>query len=274
MTAFDDMADELYLLAPAEFVAVRTDLAAQVKAAGDPATAAEIAKLRKPTVTAWLINVLAATEPDLIAGAVAIGPALREATEVRDGAAIRDLSGHRRALLGQLVQRAREIAAEHEQAFTPTHEREIESSFTAAMSDDAAAAAVASRRLTGPVEIDDLGFGGGMTASAPAARPAAKKDASAADKEAEERARAIEAAEHRLAEARLQEADADAALEEAEQALADAVEAEQEAAAALRAAKEALSDARADRTAAAADATATRTAVETALADLEHLRRS
>lgn len=280
MSDFEAMVDELYRLPPSQFVQVRTDLGATVRAAGDPATAAAIAKLRKPTVSAWLLNVLAAESPDLIAGAIAIGPALREATASRDGSAIRDLSTHRRRLLGDVVAQAREIAQEHGQAFTAEHERDIEASVTAAFTDEDAAAALQSRRLTAPLSLDDHGFGAvaydQVLAAAPAAKPRRTPEPGPTPEQqaAEaERLRAVEAAEQALAEARLQDADAEAALEAAEAAVADAETAERAAAAAHQEAKAALSDARADRTAAKADATAARRAVDTALTALERLRR-
>lgn len=293
MPAFDELADELYLLPPADFVTVRTELAAVAKKAGDPTTASAITKLRKPTVSAWLLNRLAADVPDLLAGAIAIGPALREATEARDGRAIRDLSAHRRQLLRDLVEEARSVAREHGQAFTAEHEREIEASVTAAFTDEAAAKALTSRRLTAPLRADDLGFGSDdvFAAASPApsrtrapgpaaGRVAPEKDSAAererrrADEAAEqERIRAVEAAEQALATARLQDADAGSVLEAAEQAVSEAESAERAAAEAHREAKAALSDARADRTAAKADAAAAGRAVQAALAELDRLRR-
>ena len=49
---------ELYGSDPEEFTERRTALASQARAAGDRAAAKEIAGLRKPTRSAWMINQL------------------------------------------------------------------------------------------------------------------------------------------------------------------------------------------------------------------------
>jgi hypothetical protein len=52
-------ADELYGADPAGFVARRTELVKQARTAGDKALAGQIAALRRPTVAAWYMNLLA-----------------------------------------------------------------------------------------------------------------------------------------------------------------------------------------------------------------------
>ena len=60
----DAAVDELYGLAPEEFLARRTALAATAKRAGDVGLARQITALRKPTVAAWAVNLLARRRPD------------------------------------------------------------------------------------------------------------------------------------------------------------------------------------------------------------------
>jgi hypothetical protein len=55
---FDSAVDELYQVALGEFVAVRKRLAAELKAAGDKVGAAGLAKLARPTVSAWVVDQL------------------------------------------------------------------------------------------------------------------------------------------------------------------------------------------------------------------------
>ena len=57
--ALDEALDELYGAAPEEFVSERKRLAKQLKSEGRDDEAAELAKLRKPTVAAWALNRLA-----------------------------------------------------------------------------------------------------------------------------------------------------------------------------------------------------------------------
>ena len=54
----DEAAAELYALAPADFVTRRDVVVAQARADGDRSLGAQVAKLRKPTVGAWLANLL------------------------------------------------------------------------------------------------------------------------------------------------------------------------------------------------------------------------
>jgi len=55
----EQVADELYALAPAAFTAARDEQASQARASGDADLAGAIKKLRRPTVSAWLVNLLA-----------------------------------------------------------------------------------------------------------------------------------------------------------------------------------------------------------------------
>jgi hypothetical protein len=54
----DEVAGELHGLLPDEFTAARDERVKTARAAGDGALAREIAKLRKPTQSTWLINLL------------------------------------------------------------------------------------------------------------------------------------------------------------------------------------------------------------------------
>ena len=281
----DQLADELYALPPDQFVAARAAVVAVAREAGAASTAATLATLRKPTVTAFLANQVVRTAPDVVSGVIAVGPAMREATVAGDAAALRDLGRHRAALLADLVGRARAIAEEHDVRFTAANQRELELTFTAAATDEAAAAALLSGRITGPLESAGTGFDlsgaapgrtsppaaaaqDGAPASSAAQRAAEKEQAAQAERE-----RALAEAEQALAEARLQDADAEAALADAQAAFDQAQAAEAAAAEALRLAKSAVSDARADLTAAKADATSTGRAVAAALAALERASR-
>jgi hypothetical protein len=288
----EELAAELYVLTPAEFVAARDQVAAVARSGGDPATAAAIIRLRKPTVSAWLLNQLVRTTPATVAGALALGPALHDATRAGDAAALRDLATHRRLLLAELTGRARAIAEDAGQAFTAATQRDIESTFTAAAADETAAAQLLTGRLVTAIETTGFGLDLAPDNPPPAAvrtktqhhppssrspapvarkapaRPTAREVAASAAREAE-----IADAEQALSTARLQAADAAAELAAATTAFAEATTAETGAARALKAAKAQVSDARADLTAAKADARASDRAVTEALALLERVTR-
>ena len=64
-----EAAVELYSADPDEFVERRKDLVARARAAGDTAAAKQIAGLRKPTRSAWIINQLVRSAPGVPVGA-------------------------------------------------------------------------------------------------------------------------------------------------------------------------------------------------------------
>jgi hypothetical protein len=58
----DEIARDLYALAPEEFVAARNARVKELTAAGDKDLAAQVKALRKPTVAIWALNQLSRTE--------------------------------------------------------------------------------------------------------------------------------------------------------------------------------------------------------------------
>jgi hypothetical protein len=85
--------DELFTMAPAEFVAARNALVKALKADGHREEAAAIAALRRPTVPDWALNSVALQEPDVVADAVDAAEQLRsvQAAALGDPAAASDL---------------------------------------------------------------------------------------------------------------------------------------------------------------------------------------
>ena len=79
------VADELYALPPEDFRAARDERAAQARASGDKTLAREITALRRPVVSAWLVNLLARDEPGQMSELLALGDSLRDAQQTLDG---------------------------------------------------------------------------------------------------------------------------------------------------------------------------------------------
>ena len=147
--------DELYALAPAEFTARRSALAAQARTEGDRALAAAITALRRPTAAAWLVNRLARHRPELLAELAELAERLRTAHRDLAGDQLRELSARRQSLVRSLADAAGELAGSAPSAavleqFTQTLE--------AAMADPDAEAAVRSGQLT--TALFYSGFGG------------------------------------------------------------------------------------------------------------------
>ncbi|WP_416906280.1 hypothetical protein [Micromonospora echinospora] len=144
-----DLVERLYGTPPDRFVAARDAAVAESRRAGDPATAREIAKLRRPTVAAWLVNLLAIRRPELVAGLVELAEALRSAQRDLRGPKLRELSAQRRAVVAALVAEARTLAAGTEGA--PPAGRlplaEVEATLNAALADTEVAAEVRAGRL-------------------------------------------------------------------------------------------------------------------------------
>ena len=92
----DQAADELYAVSPDDFMARRTALVGEARAAGDRPLAKEIGQLRKPTRSAWLVNLLARAEGKKITELLELGTALQRAQQRMEGDELRRLSKERR----------------------------------------------------------------------------------------------------------------------------------------------------------------------------------
>lgn len=179
------VADELYGLSPAEFRAARDERVARARAAGDRRLAAAIGKLRRPTVSAWLVNQLAREAGDDLVRLAGLGEQLREAQRAFAGERLRELSAPRREQVSALVRRAKRLAAAAGQAVSAQHEREVAATLEAALADPEAAAAVRSGWLASPLSHVGLGEGGpGQALAIPVAAPPAAAPAKSLGKPA------------------------------------------------------------------------------------------
>ena len=217
---------ELYEADPEEFTRRRGELAAAARSAGQAGVARQIAALRKPTRSAWMINLLVRADPDAVARLATVGEELRAAELAGDGARIRDSSQARRELIATLVPQALAAAGEHNPA--AALREEITATFSAALADPVVAEQIQHATLLRPARR--VGFG---TAAAPelalvpppdarpAARPARKPAAAGAGRgrhqagtERERRRAEAEAeAERRRAEAERERRRAEAEAE-------------------------------------------------------------
>jgi hypothetical protein len=154
----------LYQLPLEQFVATRDQLARRLRAAGDRATARQVAGLRRPPMSAWAANQLAHAAPNAVAELLEVGAALRQAQQDalagQPGAArqLRTTTAHLRAAITRLSARAETllIRAGHA-ASDATLARLAATLQAAATGDEATRAALAQGRLPG--NLDPAGFG-------------------------------------------------------------------------------------------------------------------
>ncbi|MEU5562381.1 hypothetical protein [Micromonospora musae] len=247
-----ELVQQLYRTPPDRFVAARDAAVAEARQAGDPATARQIARLRRPTVAAWLVNLLAIRRPELVADLAQLAEALRSAQRELRGPRLRELSAQRRAVVGALLAEVRKLAAEEPGA--PSTGKlpltEVEATLNAALSDTEVAEQVRAGRLIRAASY--AGFGevprpqlrlitGGEdeeeeqrreeAGRAPAQRAPGGRAAERAAERAEREARAERARRRRALDRELAKARADQDRAEAE--LAAAAEVEQDGDAAL-----------------------------------------
>lgn len=151
------MTTELYGTSPENFVKRRSARVADARAAGDRTLAKAIAQLRRPTRSAWLVNLLARECADEVQDLLQLGTALGEAQRRSSGADLRRLSKERHAALEHLTRRATELAAEHGHAPTDASRHEVSQTLQAALSDPAVAEVVRIGQVTQPVSYGGFG---------------------------------------------------------------------------------------------------------------------
>lgn len=202
-TDLDAIAEQLYALPPAEFTAARNREAGMA----DRSIAAHVKALRKPTVAAWAVNLLA--REGQLAEALELSAALREAQDDLDAAELSRLGRQRRQLVGALASQAVGLAKDAGVAVSAAAREDVEKTVNAAVMDAAAAAAVMTARLVVPLEAGAFEPGdlvGAVGGSLPGVAPAPSRDdlaerraRKAAEKAAREAERAANEAERALA---------------------------------------------------------------------------
>jgi hypothetical protein len=279
-------ANELYALSPDDFIERRQQLVAEARQAGNRQLATEIGRLRRPTRSAWLINLLARREPEAVNGLLELGGALQDAQQRMAGDELRRLSAERRKTVDALARRAVELGSEHSYSVPEGAKQEVGQTLQTALGDPEIADLLRAGRLTQAVTFGGFGptdltsaLGASLPTKAPSqpARSVSAEPAPADPKQRREAEEAAKEARDRAAAARsvaeTAEATAEAATQHADE-LADQVEslrsqlrqaetAEREAREAARAARKQYQELRQ----AAASAEQVATAADQALAE-------
>jgi hypothetical protein len=231
---------DLYGLPLERFTEERNALAKRLRQAGRRDEAADVSKLRKPSVAAWAVNQLVRTQGRELGSLLEAGDALQRAQEDvlgrrADAGALRGAADAEREALDRLTAKARGLLSSEGHELAQTKLEQVSETLHAAAIDDQARAEVRDGCLVRElrhVGLGALGAGAGASA-APKQRAAPRKPAEdkqaaklkAAARQAEAAARrALERAERAVEVAAERQGRAVQALEEAEQALAAARE--------------------------------------------------
>ena len=209
------IADGLYALGVAEFTPARD---AKVKELKGTDLAPRVKALKKPSLAAWVVNLLVRYDTEQVEQVLTVGAALREAQASMSGEELRALTRQRRQLTAAVTTRARGLAREHGQKVTESVADQVEATLTAAMVDERCAAAVRSGLLVSALRatgVDEVDLGAavalpealGFSATAREEVAPAKPDLHVVpDPDKDEKARvaaqeALDSAEEALAEA-------------------------------------------------------------------------
>jgi cell division protein FtsL len=288
-----EIADELYSLALADFTPARDAKAKDLKGTEH---AARVKAFRKPSLAAWVVNLLVRHETEQVEQVLTVGAALREAQASMSGDELRSLTKQRRQLTAAVTTRARALAREHGQKVTEAVADQVEATLTASMVDEGCAAAVRSGLLVAAlsatgvdeVELDKavalpeaLGFSAPARDDIPPGKPdlhvvpdpdkdkkavaAAREQLDSAEEALAEAAEALDTAAAELAELEARSMQVQAEIDELRRRIAELEESADEVDEEIAEAE----DVRDEAQAAVTEATAERDAVAARLAKLE-----
>jgi hypothetical protein len=162
-----DIADELYGLPMNDFTPARDAKAKELKGTE---LAGPVKALKKPSLAAWVVNMLVRHETEQVDQVLAVGAALRDAATSLDGKELRELTKQRRQLTNAVTARARGVASSLGVKVTQSVADQVEDSLTAAMLDPDCAKALRSGLLVAAMAATGVGE---STAGAAVALPAA-----------------------------------------------------------------------------------------------------
>lgn len=288
-----EIADELYALALADFTPARDAKAKELKGTD---LAARVKAFKKPSLAAWVVNLLVRHENEQVEQVLTVGAALREAQASMSGEELRALTKQRRQLTAAVTTRARALAREHGQKVTEAVADQVEATLTASMVDEGCAAAVRSGLLVSAlsatgvdaVELDTavalpeaLGFSAPAREAVPVGKPdlhvvpdpdkaekaiaAAREDLDAAEEALAEAAEGLDTAAAELAELEARSMQVQAEIDELKRRIAELEDTADEVDEEIAEAE----DARDEAQAAVTEATAERDAVAARLAKLD-----
>jgi hypothetical protein len=213
---FESAADELYGVTPNEFTAARNAQAAEARKAGLADVAASLKELRKPSVGAWLANLLVRERSKEIEQLTELGDSLRGPRTTAGGDEIRRVSKQKVDAVSKLIRHAKSRASQLGHPASASAVEELEVTLDAAFADPQAAAELRQGRLSTGLRYSGLGFSAQPEAGSPA-RPKGSGSARNSTSKAQQIA-----AQRDLDKAHREAEQADAEVEKARQAVKEA----------------------------------------------------
>lgn len=155
--ALTEALQALYAVEPDAFMAARRERVAAARAGGDRESATEIGKLRKPTVAAWSMNLLARQAPEVVDGLVTLGSRMRAAQARLDAATLTALRPERDEAVRRFVGATADLAQGSGRTLAPAALEDIRATAVAALADEGASTALSSGQLTRALSYSGFG---------------------------------------------------------------------------------------------------------------------
>jgi len=235
----DEEVDRLYALPLEEFTAARNELAARRRKEGRRDEAAEVARLAKPTLAAWVVNQLALGERERVRDLLELVDRQRDALGRGETQRLREAAEEERGVVRELLERARSLLRERGRGGGDAALEKVATTLRAAAGDPESRDLLERGRLTREVEAPGFGALAGVQPQPSqdwrvqaqerkrelrAELREEQRRARELDREAERTEREAQRAEAAAASARAAAEEAQAAVDRAEAALRDVAE--------------------------------------------------
>jgi hypothetical protein len=152
-----DVTADLYAVEPESFTAARNALVKKLRVASDKDQATRVAKLRRPTVSAWALNQVARTSPRLIENLLAAGASLQAAMSEAlsgDGSRLHAAEAEERTAVDAICSAAGCVG----RTLTDEHRQRMVATLRAAVLDETVAHALRDGCLDSDHEAPSFGF--------------------------------------------------------------------------------------------------------------------
>ena len=155
--ALADIATELYALPLDEFTKARNQREADARSSGNRELAETIKRLKKPSTSAWAVNMLSRHRADEMAQLLELGASLRAAQSELDADELRELGRQRQQLIAAMVRQAKTLTKELGAPISASAADEVAQTLQAALADTDAADAVMAGLLAKPLAASGWG---------------------------------------------------------------------------------------------------------------------